>query len=62
MKVKKKELNYEIYLNKTIEESFREIVLTKFNLEDFLKENTIEILKKTNKINKLEEFITKNFY
>ena len=60
--IKKKELNYDAYLDKTIEESFREIVLTKFVLEDFLNENTFEILKKTNKTNILEEFITKNFY
>ena len=60
--IKKKELNNEVYLSKTIDESFREVVTTMYSIDDFLKENINEIIKKSKNVNKLEQFISKNFY
>ena len=60
--IKKKELNHDIYTDQTIEETFREIVETKYSVEQFMTQDINSILRKTNNIYNLEEFFNKNFY
>jgi CDP-glycerol glycerophosphotransferase (TagB/SpsB family) len=60
--IMKKELNNDVYTGKTIEETFRDIVETKYSLEQFMVQDMNSILKKTNNIFDLEDFCSKNFY